>query len=145
VEVRLRASMGSTACSGAPVRRKLGLDVYKRRRPPGAPTTIKAARGPRPRLTCATGGTPRRPAVRRRSVRLVGRGARPAHSVRKGEDFKGPWGARRLGGAQHGRLGQPGARADAVRRGAARSCAARRGSRRVGVPMFDHVFPKNFE
>jgi hypothetical protein len=76
-----------------------------------------------------TGPTAVRPAGRMR-----GTAGKPCE---EGEDFKGPWGARRLGrrGARMPR--RPGARAGAVRRDAA--------PRRVGVATFDRVFPKIFE
>jgi hypothetical protein len=91
VEVRRRASMGSTACSGAPVRRGQGHDAYMGdgllTRP--RPSRQHGAQGLG--LRARQGGTPRRPAVRWPPAQSVRRGARPAHGAR-GEDFKGPLG-----------------------------------------------------
>jgi hypothetical protein len=78
------------------------------------------------------------------AVRPAGRTRGTAGTPREeGEDFKGPWGARRLGrrGARTPR------RSGATRRGPARRDAVRcdAAPKRVGVPVFDCVFSKIFE
>jgi hypothetical protein len=74
------------------------------------PTAIKAARGPRPRPACATGGHTTVTTGPTASVRPVGRGVRPAHSARRGRTSMALGTLDASGGAGHGRLGRPGAR-----------------------------------
>jgi hypothetical protein len=117
LKIRRRASMESTACSGAPVRRGQGLDVYKgndllarprpSRRHGAHGLGLRARQGVHTAVT--TGLT---------AVRLPGRARCTAGTQREeGEDFKGPWDAQSLGmrGARTPRA----ARRGAVRRGAA--------------------------
>jgi hypothetical protein len=119
VDVRRRASMGSTACSGAPVRRGQG-STFIRETASWHALDHQGGTGPKASACVRDkGGTPRRPAVRRQSVRPVGRGARLGHSARKGRTSRALGTRDASGGAGHGRLGWSGACAGAVRRSAA--------------------------